>query len=217
MSLYTLRGISRSFDQNAALDGVDLDIEAGELIALAGPSGSGKSTLLHLLGLLDSPTTGTLQFDGTATSHLSDRALTRIRRERIAFVFQSLNLMPVLTAAENVEYFLLRQGVANAPQLAREALEAVGLAKQRDQRASKLSGGQQQRVAIAQALARKPRVVLADEPTSALDHATGAEVIALLQQLNREQGVTVIFSSHDPKVLAAARRVVELEDGRLRC
>jgi putative ABC transport system ATP-binding protein len=216
MSLYALRDISRRFNDSVALANVSLSIEAGELVALAGPSGSGKTTLLNLLGLLDSPSQGSLHFEGADVSTLSAAALTQIRRQRLAFVFQSLNLMPVLTAAENVEYFLLRQGVADAPTRARDALAAVGLAKFAGQRASRLSGGQQQRVAIAQALARKPQVVLADEPTAALDHATGAEIIALLQQLNAEQKVTVIFSSHDPKVLKAARRVIELEDGRLK-
>jgi putative ABC transport system ATP-binding protein len=215
MSLFALRDISRRFEQSVALVDVTLSIAPGEVVALAGPSGSGKTTLLNLLGLIDSPSTGTLHFDGADVSALSSDALTQLRRQRLAFVFQSLNLMPVLSAAENVEYFLLRQGVAHASARALEALEAVGLAKFAGQRASRLSGGQQQRVAIAQALARKPQVVLADEPTAALDHRTGADIIDLLLRLNSEQNVTVIFSSHDPKVINAARRVIALEDGRL--
>ena len=200
-----------------ALDDVSLDIEAGEFIALAGPSGSGKSTLLNVMGLLERPSTGVLKLEGKDVSTLSERERTRLRRHRLGFVFQAFNLIPVLTAEENVEYFLLKRGAPRREVRDRveAALAAVGLSDHAHHRPDELSGGQRQRVAIARALVREPTLVLADEPTAALDHATGAAVIELMQRLNADRKVTFVFSTHDPKVIQAARRVVRLEDGRL--
>jgi putative ABC transport system ATP-binding protein len=221
MSLYEVRALSYRYAGNgqpvSALVDVDLDVRTGEFLAIAGPSGSGKTTLLNLLGLLHGADTGTIRFDGMDVSTLSERQRTRLRRERIAFIFQSLNLIPVLTAYENVEYVLLTRPLPSAERRRRtlEALAAVGIAAQAGQRPQRMSGGQQQRVAIARALVREVGVVLADEPTAALDQTTGHAVMDLLKRLNRDRGITFIFSTHDPRVLAAADRVVHLTDGRI--
>ena len=221
MSLYEVRAVSYHYGGNgqavSALADVDLDVDAGEFLAIAGPSGSGKTTLLNLLGLLHTPDAGTIRLDGRDASTLGERERTRLRRERIAFIFQSLNLIPVLTAYENVEYVLLARSLPRAERCrrTRDALAAVGIADQADRRPQRMSGGQQQRVAIARALVRDVSVVLADEPTASLDQATGRAVIDLLKRLNRDRGITFIFSSHDPRILAAADRVVYLADGRI--
>jgi putative ABC transport system ATP-binding protein len=221
MSLYEVRAIAYRYAGNgqpvSALVDVDLDVRAGEFLAIAGPSGSGKTTLLNLLGLLHGADTGTIRFDGMDVSALSERQRTRLRRERIAFVFQSFNLIPVLTAYENVECVLLTRPFPAAERRRRtlEALAAVGIAAQAGQRPQRMSGGQQQRVAIARALVRDVDVVLADEPTAALDQATGRAVMDLLKRLNRDRGITFLFSTHDPRVLTAADRVVHLTDGRI--
>ncbi len=221
MSLYEVRAIAYRYAGNgqpvSALVDVDLDVRAGEFLAIAGPSGSGKTTLLNLLGLLHGVDTGTIRFDGMDVSTLSERQRTRLRRERIAFIFQSFNLIPVLTAYENVECVLLTRPFPAAERRRRslEALAAVGIAEQAGQRPQRMSGGQQQRVAIARALVRDVDVVLADEPTAALDQATGRAVMDLLKRLNRDRGIAFIFSTHDPRVLAAADRVVHLTDGRI--
>jgi putative ABC transport system ATP-binding protein len=221
MSLYEVRAVSYHYGGNgqavSALADVDLDVDAGEFLAIAGPSGSGKTTLLNLLGLLHTPDAGTIRLDGRDASTLGERERTRLRRERIAFIFQSLNLIPVLTAYENVEYVLLARSLPRAERCRRtlDALAAVGIADQADRRPQRMSGGQQQRVAIARALVRDVSVVLADEPTAALDQPTGCAVIHLLKRLNRDRGITFIFSSHDPRILAAADRVVHLADGRI--
>ena len=220
MTLFEARGISHRYRLNGhhvqALSDVDLDIHKGEFIAIAGPSGSGKTTLLNLLGLLDLPSEGTLRLEGADVSHLGERERTFLRRERIGFIFQTFNLIPVLTAYENIEYFLLKRKLSRAEvrQRALQALEAVGIASQADQRPNNMSGGQRQRVAIARALVRDPSVVLADEPTAALDHTTGLAVVNLMKRLNRQYGVTFIFSSHDPTILTAADHVIQLVDGR---
>ncbi|MGH7303426.1 MAG: ABC transporter ATP-binding protein [Candidatus Rokuibacteriota bacterium] len=220
--LYELRGVSQRYTVGGqvvhALDQVDLEVSRGEFLAVAGPSGSGKTTLLNLLGLVDTPVTGSMRFEGGAVAELDEGARTRIRRERIGYIFQTFNLIPVLTAYENVEYFLLKRGVG-ADEVRRrvsEALGAVGVAEQARRRPSEMSAGQRQRVAIARALVRDADVILADEPTAALDHATGRGLIDLMKKLNREKGTAFVFSTHDPRVLAAAERVVWLEDGRVR-
>ena len=221
MRLYEVRAVSYRYGGNgqtvSALADVDLDVHAGEFLAIAGPSGSGKTTLLNLLGLLHAADTGTIRLDGRDVSTLGERKRTHLRRERIAFIFQSLNLIPVLTAYENVEYVLLTRPLPSAERRRRtlEALAAVGIADQAGRRPQCMSGGQQQRVAVARALVRDVGVVLADEPTAALDQATGRAVMELFRRVNRDRGITFIFSTHDPRILAAADRVVQLTDGRI--
>jgi putative ABC transport system ATP-binding protein len=199
-----------------ALRGVDLIIKSGEFVALAGPSGSGKTTLLNLMGLLDYPCRGSIRFEERNVLELGERERTLMRRKRIAFIFQNLNLIPVLTAYENVEYFLLKRKLCKAEVQRRtlEALESVDIAAQANQRPNRMSVGQRQRVAVARALVREPAVVLADEPTAALDQTTGLAVVNVMKTLNRQRGVTFIFTSHDPTVLATADRVIQLVDGR---
>jgi putative ABC transport system ATP-binding protein len=200
-----------------ALNGVDLAVERGEFAALAGPSGSGKTTLLNIIGLLEPPTGGMVLFDGREVTGMTESQRTLARRERIGFIFQSFNLIPVLTALENVEYFLLRgrEGSAVTRRRAAEVLDVVGLSGQASQRPGQLSGGQRQRVAIARALVRKVDLVLADEPTAALDQASARSIMELMRDLCRNSGVTFIVASHDPKMLALAGRVVRMEDGRV--
>lgn len=219
--LYQLHEVSHRYrvgrESVAALQGVSLEIAKGEFLAVAGPSGSGKTTLLNLLGLIDRADEGTVCFETRDVAHLDERVRTRIRRDRIGYIFQAFNLIPVLTAFENVEYALLRRGhrASVVRDQVRQALEAVAMSAQAHQRPNEMSGGQRQRVAIARALVRDPQVILADEPTAALDQRTGAAVLDLMKKLNRERGTTFIFSSHDPRVLAAADRVMRLEDGRV--
>ena len=221
MTLYEVRGVSHRYNLDRhgvqALCGVDLNVRKGEFMAISGPSGSGKTTLLNILGLLERPCEGTVRLDGAEVSGMSERERTRLRRERIGFIFQTFNLIPVLTAYENVEYFLLRRTVPGVEVQRRvlQALEAVGISAQADQRPNGMSGGQRQRVAIARALVRDADVILADEPTAALDQATGSAVMDLMRRLNHERGVTFVFSTHDPRILAAADRVVQLTDGRV--
>src|SRR5437588_2560096 len=200
-----------------ALDDVSFSVATGEFVAIAGPSGSGKSTLLNLIGCLDTPTSGEIRIDGEAVSALSAGARADLRARKLGFVFQTFNLIPVLTAWENVEYPLLihpREGEIG-PRV-RRALEQVGLAERARHRPPELSGGQQQRVAIARALVTEPALVLADEPTANLDSATGREIVDLMRRLNRERGTTFVFSTHDPRIMSAADRVLEISDGRLR-
>jgi putative ABC transport system ATP-binding protein len=219
MTLYEVRGVSYRYNLDRhgvqALCGVDLNVRKGEFMAISGPSGSGKTTLLNILGLLERPCEGTVRLDGAEVSGMSERERTRLRRERIGFIFQTFNLIPVLTAYENVEYFLLRRTMPGVEVRRRvlQALEAVGISAQADQRPNGMSGGQRQRVAIARALVRDADVILADEPTAALDQATGSAVMDLMRRLNHERGVTFVFSTHDPRILAAADRVVQLTDG----
>jgi len=221
MTLYEVRGVSYRYNLDRhgvqALCGVDLNVRKGEFMAISGPSGSGKTTLLNILGLLERPCEGTVRLDGAEVSGMSERERTRLRRERIGFIFQTFNLIPVLTAYENVEYFLLRRTMPGVEVRRRVllALEAVGISAQADQRPNGMSGGQRQRVAIARALVRDADVILADEPTAALDQATGLAVMDLMRRLNHERGVTFVFSTHDPRILAAADRVVQLTDGRV--
>ncbi len=200
-----------------ALTGVNLTIEAGEFTAIAGPSGSGKSTLLHLLGGLDLPTEGEVWLEGTRVDRLSRTARARLRLAKVGFVFQAYNLIPVLTALENAAFVLELRGVPRREReaRARAALRAMGIEALADRRPNQLSGGQQQRVAVARALAAEPKIVLADEPTANLDSKNGLALIELMHRLNREAGVTFLFSTHDPRLLAHARRVIHLEDGRI--
>lgn len=201
-----------------ALDNVTLEIAAGEFVAITGPSGSGKSTLLNLIGTLDRPTSGRVVVDGVDVSTLRGNALADFRRERIGFVFQMFHLVPTLTALENVMLPLIpyRRGLKfRLEERARELLEAMGLGDRLHHLPGQLSGGEQQRVAIARALINTPKVILADEPTGNLDSRAGAEIVALLRQLNREQEVTVLVATHNETVAQAADRVIRLRDGRV--
>jgi len=200
-----------------ALRGVTLNIEAGEFTAMAGPSGSGKSTLLNMIGGLDRPTSGLVRVEGRDITRLSSSELSRLRRERIGFIFQSYNLIPVLTAFENAEYVLMLQGVGTGQRRKRvlQLLEEVGLEGLENRFPRELSGGQQQRVAIARAIVSEPALVLADEPTANVDSKTGQALLDLMRRLNEEKGVTFLFSTHDPAVMKQARRLLILKDGRL--
>nr|ALS91999.1 3a01205: pleiotropic drug resistance family [uncultured bacterium] len=200
-----------------ALKGVDLAVEAGELVALMGPSGCGKSTLLHLLGGLDTPTAGEVLIDGASLAAMSDRERTLVRRTRIGFVFQFFNLVPVLTARENVELPGVIDGMPPAERDARvdDLLELVGVADRADHVPARLSGGEQQRVALARALVHRPPLLLADEPTGNLDRASGNEVMDLICHTNRALRQTVVLVTHDPAIAERADRVLHLEDGRI--
>jgi putative ABC transport system ATP-binding protein len=199
-----------------ALGGVSLAVQAGEFLAVAGPSGSGKTTLLNLIGCLDTPTSGEITIDGEAIGRLTAGRRADLRARKLGFVFQTFNLIPVLTAWENVEYpLLLQRGRRDVAARVRGALEQVGLADRARHRPPELSGGQQQRVAIARALVTEPALVLADEPTANLDSRTGHEIVELMRRLNRERGTTFVFSTHDPRIVAAADRVLEISDGML--
>ncbi len=201
-----------------ALRGVSLEIHAGEFLAVAGPSGSGKTTLLNLIGCVDTPTAGVVRVDGKDTSVLSERALTDLRLRRIGFIFQSFNLVPVLSVFQNVEFPLLLQGGLTRGERQRrvgELLQAVGLSDHARHRPSELSGGQRQRVAVARALVGRPRLVLADEPTANLDSTTGATIIDLMRDMNERDQTTFLFSTHDQKVMAHAHAVVRIADGQL--
>ena len=199
-----------------ALDGVSLDIEKGEFVAVVGQSGSGKSTMMNVLGCLDIPTRGTYRLDGVDVRELSDKELSRIRNKQIGFIFQQYNLIQNLTVLENVELPLIYQGIdpIDRRELAMEALGRVGLADRAQHRPTQMSGGQQQRVAIARAISTHPPIIMADEPTGALDSRTGHEVLGFLQQLNKE-GSTVILITHDNGIAATARRCVRLADGKI--
>lgn len=199
-----------------ALKGINLLIDEGEFTTVAGPSGCGKTTLLNLIGCMDIPSSGTVHVDGIEISTLNDRQLTRLRRDKLGFIFQSFNLIPVLTCEQNIEFpLLLRPGMSAAERKLRvdELLDRVGLKDQAKQRANALSGGQRQRVAIARALVTKPRIVLADEPTANLDSENGNKIISLMKEINERDKTTFIFSSHDPNVIHYARRVIRLKDG----
>jgi putative ABC transport system ATP-binding protein len=200
-----------------ALRDVSLVIEKGEFTAVAGPSGSGKTTLLNLVGGLDTSDTGSIVVDGNALDQMSSSRLANLRLHKIGFVFQAYNLIPVLSAAENVEFVMLLQGVraSERQQRAKAILDDVGLADKYDRRPSELSGGQQQRVAVARAIVSNPSIVLADEPTANLDSETGNGLLEMMKKMNEEKNVTFIFSTHDKMVMSYARRLVLLRDGRL--
>lgn len=200
-----------------ALNGVDLTIEQGEFTAIVGPSGSGKTTFLNMLGGLDQPTSGHIFIGGTEISQLSSSQLIDFRLNNIGFVFQAYNLIPVLTAKENVEFIMHLQ---NQPKAERESrtmalLKAVGLEGRENSRPNKLSGGQQQRVAVARALASKPKFVLADEPTANLDSKSTENLLEIMEDLNKKENITFVFSTHDQRVVNKARRVITLEDGKI--
>ncbi|MBN1294804.1 MAG: ABC transporter ATP-binding protein [Candidatus Latescibacteria bacterium] len=200
-----------------AVNGVDITIENGEFAALAGPSGSGKTTLLNLIGGLDRPTSGEISIDGTQLSKRKDNELTEIRLRKIGFVFQAYNLIPVLTAYENVQFVLQVQGVPEREHHDRimPILEDLGIKGLENRFPTQLSGGQQQRVAVARAVVGNPTIVLADEPTANLDSETSKSLLDLMRRLNTEKGVTFLFSTHDPMVIERARRVIRLRDGKV--
>ncbi|MBN2414908.1 ABC transporter ATP-binding protein [bacterium] len=199
-----------------ALSGIDISIEHRDFMVIAGTSGSGKTTLLNLLGLIDSPTSGTIFFNGESVG--DDRhKQTRIRRDSIGYIFQTFNLVPVMNVYENVAYPLILKGVAGSArrELVERALSQVGLSDRRKHKPRELSGGQRQRVAIARAIVKDPGIVLADEPTANLDSSTGGEILDLMTLLNEELGTTFVFSSHDPMIIAKAKTTVRLHDGRI--
>ena len=198
-----------------ALRGLTLTVRGGEFTAISGPSGSGKTTALNLIGALDTPTSGTVRLEGADLGTLTRQELSRLRRDRIGFVFQAYNLLPILSAYENAEIVMAVQGVAEAQRRDRvmELLARVGLEGLEHRRPTELSGGQQQRVAIARAIAAGPAVVLADEPTANVDSNTAEALLEMMETLNREQQVTFLFSTHDPRVMARARRLIRLVDG----
>ncbi len=200
-----------------AVNGVDLSFEKGEFAAIVGPSGSGKTTLLNMLGGLDRPTRGTIEVGGTAINNLKGSQLIDFRLHNIGFVFQSYNLIPVLTAKENTEFVMQMQGISKAKreQRVESLLNQVGLGERMHSRPSKLSGGQQQRVAVARALAARPKFVLADEPTANLDSKSTANLLEIMEKLNKDENITFIFSTHDSRVVNRARRVITIEDGKI--
>ncbi len=219
MTVVEARNLVKDYTTNGltvpALRGISLSFEQGEFAAIAGPSGSGKSTFLHLVGCLDVPSSGEIRIEGTDVSTLSRKELAFLRRQKIGFIFQAYNLIPVLTALENVSFPLTLLGVdrKEAKRMAEEALAAVGLEGMGNRRPKEMSGGQQQRVAIARALVKRPSLMLADEPTANLDSKTGAEILELMLSLNRTLGTTFLFSTHDRMVMEYARRLVHLRDG----
>lgn len=220
-SVIDCRGVSRTYADDGvpvrALQGVDFQVALGEFISLAGPSGSGKTTLLNIIGALDKADEGSVFLDGVDLAPLSASELSDLRLHRIGFVFQSYNLIPVLSARENVEFIMQLQGVAprERAERAHDVLARLGLADMADRRPGELSGGQQQRVAIARAIVTNPSVLLADEPSANLDSATTEELLNLLRRLNEDQGVTIVTATHDPLVMSYARRRVQLKDGAI--
>lgn len=215
------RQVSKVYRQNTisvqALTDISLEIPKQDFLCLSGPSGSGKSTLLNLIGGLDQPSSGEIEVDGIALATLDKGALAQLRLQRIGFVFQAYNLIPVLSACENVEFVMQLQGVSAADRRARalEMLNEVGLADLADRRPGELSGGQQQRVAVARAIVSEPSLVLADEPTANLDSKTAENLMTLLQHMNTEHHVTFVFSTHDKLVMDFSRRLIKLHDGRI--
>jgi putative ABC transport system ATP-binding protein len=215
------RNVARVYDTDTipvnALRGVDLIVESGEFVSLAGPSGSGKSTLLNLIGALDRPSSGEVIVDGVALATLDETELADLRLNKIGFVFQAYNLIPVLSARENVEFIMQLQGVPSAARRERslEVLASLGMAELVDRRPGKMSGGQQQRVAVARAIVTRPALLLADEPSANLDSETTKGLLELLRRVNVERGVTIVTATHDPMVMSYARRRVQLLDGRI--
>jgi putative ABC transport system ATP-binding protein len=221
MALIEAASVSRAFGEGASrrtvLDRVDLEVDPGAYVAVVGPSGSGKTTLLQLLGALDTPTSGTVSFDGRSVSTMTEPERTEVRRHRIGFVFQQFNLVPVLRAWENVALPLVigRRPMAERQPRARALLDAVGLADRADAFPAELSGGELQRVALARALVHEPAALLADEPTGNLDSSTGLEVMALFQRLREDTGCAVVVVTHDMRMASLADRIVRLRDGRI--
>ncbi len=221
MNIIEIKNLSKVYDEKTipvyALNGVDLAFKQGEFTCIVGPSGSGKTTMLNMLGGLDTPSGGRIMIDGTDITGLKSRQLIDFRLRNIGFVFQSFNLIPVLTARENIEFIMQLQGVNREQRDKRtlELLQSVGLGEKINTRPGKLSGGQQQRVAVARALASKPKFILADEPTANLDSKSAENLLEIMEKLNRDENITFIFSTHDSRVVAKARRVVTLEDGKI--
>jgi putative ABC transport system ATP-binding protein len=217
-----VEGLSKTYtlgrQEVVALRNIDLSVQAGEFLAIAGPSGSGKSTLLNMIGCIDTPSSGKLWIGDASVAGRTSDELAELRLRRIGFVFQTFNLLPVLSAAENVEYPLLRMKELTKEERGHRVdkyLEVVGLAASKKHRPNELSGGQRQRVAIARALATEPKILLADEPTANLDHKTGGGILSLMREINKAAGTTFIFSTHDPSVMDMADRVLEVNDGEL--
>lgn len=222
MSLLELKKVEKIYQQGKievpALRGVDLTVEKGEFTTVFGPSGSGKTTLLNMIGCLDTPTSGEVYFDGQELGNLNKKELAMIRRHNVGFIFQSYNLIPVLTAYENVEFAIrLTDGRSEKEMRDKvmDILDAVGLEGLENRRPNELSGGQKQRVAIARALVKEPKLVLADEPTANLDSKTSDEVLEIMVKMNQQLGTTFIFSTHDPQVMSYANRLIEIRDGQI--
>jgi putative ABC transport system ATP-binding protein len=222
MKIIETKILHKIYDETAvpvhAVNGIDLSIEQGEFTAIVGPSGSGKTTLLNMLGGLDTPTEGEVIIDGINIGKLNQKQVTNFRLKNIGFVFQAYNLIPVLTAKENVEFImqLQKRNKREREQRAIEMLQAVGLGDRVNSRPSKLSGGQQQRVAVARALASKPKFILADEPTANLDSASTSNLLDIMQELNKKENITFIFSTHDQRVVDKARRIITIDDGKIK-
>jgi putative ABC transport system ATP-binding protein len=221
-NIVSVQDVSKNYNLGTfvvhALRGISLDVEAGEFLAIAGPSGSGKTTLLNLIGCVDTPTGGNVAIAGQPTASMSERQLTRLRLHTIGFIFQSFNLVSVLSVLQNVELPLLLQRSAGAKERrerVRSLLDRVGIAEYANHRPNELSGGQRQRVAIARALVTRPQLVLADEPTANLDSVTGTNILDLMKELNRSEKTTFIFSTHDARVWSYASSVVRLADGKI--
>jgi len=219
MAIVECVGLKKTYQQGKvaveALQGIDLSVDRGEFIALAGPSGSGKTTVLNLIGGLDDITQGKIVVDGQDISRLKSSQLSDMRLHKIGFVFQSYNLVPVLSAVENVEFVMMLQGIPRSERLerSRAILKEVGLEDLMGRRPAEMSGGQQQRVAVARAIVSEPVLVLADEPTANLDSRTGERLLALMKELNQSKGITFVFSTHDKMVMERAQRIVLLRDG----
>lgn len=220
-SVIEIKGLYKDYNTDGlavhALNGIDLSIKKGEFTAIAGPSGSGKTTLLNVIGGIDRPGRGDVEVAGKNLNRMNSRELSDLRLNSIGFIFQAYNLIPVLTAVENVEYVLLLQGVAKSERLERSEsiLRAVGLDNEMKRRPAEMSGGQQQRVAVARAMVSNPEIILADEPTANLDQATGSALLDLMHRLNKERGTTFLFSTHDSMVMKRAGRLINLRDGRV--
>jgi putative ABC transport system ATP-binding protein len=221
MEIIKINNLEKSYNTNGlavrAIRNMDLTIKKGEFTAIAGPSGSGKTTLLNIIGGLDNPSGGTIMVGNDDLSKMTARELSDMRLRNIGFIFQAYNLIPVLTAIENVEYILLLQGISRDERRRRaaEMLREVGLEKEINRRPKELSGGQQQRVAVARAIVSRPEIILADEPTANLDQATGANLLDLMHELNKKNGITFLFSTHDPMVMDRAERLIHLTDGEV--
>jgi len=221
MNIIEIKGITKIYDIKTmpfqALNGIDLTFSQGEFVAIVGPSGSGKTTLLNMIGGLDNPTNGVVIIDGVNITQLSEWKKTDFRMKNIGFVFQSYNLIPVLTAKENIEFIMQLQGTNKEAieNRALEMLDAVGLNNKTNSRPNKLSGGEQQRVAVARALASKPKFILADEPTANLDSKSTENLLDIMEKMNKEENITFIFSTHDARVMKKARRIITIEDGKV--
>jgi len=221
MEIIKTTGLTKTYQNNTlkvqAVKQVDLSISEGEFTAIVGPSGSGKTTLFNIIGGLDDITAGTVEIAGTNISNLNENELIDFRLKHIGFVFQAYNLIPVLTAKENVAFIMLLQGISEKERMQRseELLKQVGLGDKFDSRPNQLSGGQQQRVAVARALASKPRFILADEPTANLDSQSTSTLLDLMAEMNKKENITFLFSTHDQRVIDKARRVITIEDGKI--